>query len=68
MEEQIERVANYEEKLNNRGKWNDNNYEARTIIINTMSKAELLRYNSVKSADKLWSKIKQDTAAETQEL
>ena len=27
-------------------------------------KAQLLSYNSIKSADKLWSKIKQDMAAE----
>ena len=58
LEESIVEEANYEEKLKNWDEWDDNNYAARTIMINTMSKAQLLRYNSIKSADKLWSKIK----------
>ena len=68
LEEPIVGEANYEEKLKIWDEWDDNNYAARTIMINTMSKAQLLRYNSIKSADKLWSKIKQDMAAETEEL
>ena len=53
LEEPIVGGANYEEKLKNWDEWDDNNYAARTIMINTISKAQLLRYNSIKSADKL---------------
>lgn len=34
--------------------WDDDNYTARTIIVNTTSKAQLLKYSREKSADKLW--------------
>lgn len=33
--------------------WDDDNYAARTIMINTMSKAQLLKYSREKSANKL---------------
>ncbi|XP_076621596.1 uncharacterized protein LOC143342001 [Colletes latitarsis] len=61
-------VANYEEKLKSWDEWDDNNYAARTVMINTMSKGQLMKYSSEKSADKLWSKIKLDMAAETEEI
>lgn len=37
-------------------------------MINTMSKAQLLKYSREKSADKLWSLIKHDMANETEQL
>lgn len=47
---------------------NDNNYATRTIMINTMSKAQVLKYCSEKSVDKLWNMIKYNMAAESEQI
>lgn len=44
---------NYNARLRVWNEWDDDNYAARTIMINTMSKAQLLKYSHEKSADKL---------------
>lgn len=37
-------------------------------MVNTMSEAQLLKYSHEKGADKLWSLIKNNMAAETEQL
>lgn len=63
-----EGVSGYEVKFKQWNEWDDDNYAAHTVIINTMSKAQLLKYSHEKSADKLWSLIKNNMAAETEQL
>ncbi|XP_076660881.1 uncharacterized protein LOC143364367 isoform X2 [Halictus rubicundus] len=58
----------YDEKLNAWNNWDDDNYAARAIMINTMSEAQVLKYSREKSADKLWTLIKENMAAGTEEL
>lgn len=67
-EEPEEGVQNYDVKFKHWNEWDDNNYAARTVMINTMSKAQLLKYSHEKSADKLWRLIKNNMAAETEKL
>ena len=47
--------------------WDDDNYTARSVMINTMSRGQILKYSSEKNANKLWTKIKLDMAAESKE-
>lgn len=63
-----EEDEDYRNKYKAWNEWDDDNYAARTIMINTMSKAQLLKYSREKSADKLWSLIKHDMANETEQL
>lgn len=63
-----EEDEDYRNKFKTWNEWDDDNYVARTIMINTMSKAQLLKYSREKSADKLWSLIKHDMANETEQL
>jgi len=63
-----EGVSDYDAKFKLWNDWDDDNYAARAVIINTMSKAQLLKYSHEKSADKLWSMIKNNMAAETEQL
>lgn len=46
--------------------WDDDNYTARTVLINTASK--ILKYSDEKNADKLWTKIKLNMAADSKVL
>lgn len=48
-----EGVENYDTKLRKWNEWDDDNYAARTMMINTMSEARLLKYSHEKGADKL---------------
>lgn len=66
--EKPEGVENYEVEFKHWNEWDDDNYAARAVIINTMSKAQLLKYSHEKNADKLWSLIKNNSAAETEQL
>lgn len=63
--------VNYNVNYNNKFKeWNeqdDDNYAARIVIINTINKAQLLKYSHEKNAE-LWSLIKNNMAAETKQL
>ena len=63
-----ESARDYEVKFKVCNEWDDDNYAARTIILNTMNKAQLLKYSYERSADKLWSMIKNNMAAETEQL
>ena len=58
----------YAEKFKLWNEWDDDNYAARTVMINTMSKAQLLKYSHEKDANKLWNLIKNNMAAETEQL
>lgn len=58
----------YNVKFRRWNEWDDDNYAARTVMINTMSKAQLLKYSYEKNANKLWSLIKNNMAAETEQL
>lgn len=58
----------YERKLKIWDEWDDNNAAARAIIVNTMDKAQLLKYTHIKEADKLWNDIKFNMAAGTEQL
>jgi len=44
-----EGAKKYNKKLKQWNEWDDNNYAARTVLINTMSKAQLLKYSHKKS-------------------
>ena len=46
--------------------WNDENYTVRTIMLNTMTEAQLLKYSHERNAEKLWNAIKYDMAAQTE--
>lgn len=59
--------AEYAIKFRPWNEWDDNNYAARTVMINTMSKTQLLKYSREKNADRLWSVIKNNMAAETEQ-
>lgn len=61
-----EGAENYDTKLRKWNEWNDDNYVARTMMIK--SEAQLLKYSHEKGADKLWSMIKNNMAAETEQL
>lgn len=63
-----ENDSNYEGNLKLWDEWDDNNAAARAIIINTMDKAQLLKYTHIKEADKLWNTIKTNMAAGTEQL
>lgn len=67
-EKSEEEDEDYRNKYKPWNEWDDDNYAARTIMINTMSKAQLLKYSREKSADKLWSLIKHNMANETEQL
>jgi len=67
-EKPSEEEENYGQKFREWDQWDDNNHAARTIMINTMSKAQVLKYCSEKSADKLWSMIKHNMAAESEQI
>lgn len=58
----------YAEKFKLWNEWDDDNYAARTVMINRMSKAQLLKYSHEKDANKLWNLIKNNMAAETEQL
>ena len=60
--------TDYDAKFKKWNEWDDDNYATRTVMINTMCQAQLLRYSSERSADKLWALIKQNMAAETEQL
>ena len=66
-EKPIERDTEYEKKLKEWNDWDDDNYTTRSVMINTMSRAQILKYNSEKNAGKLWTRIKLDMAAESEE-
>lgn len=57
---------NYDTKYKAWNEWDDDNYAARTIILNTMTKAQLL--SQERCADKLWYLIKNNMAAEIEQL
>lgn len=61
-------AKNYDAKFKLWNEWDDDNYAARTVLMNTMSKAQLLKYSHEKSADKLWNLIKSNMVAETEQL
>lgn len=63
-----EGAENYEMGIKLWNEWDDNNYVARAIMINIMSKSQLLKYNHEKNADRLWALIKNNMAAETEQL
>ncbi|XP_078051960.1 uncharacterized protein LOC144478112, partial [Augochlora pura] len=68
VEKPVEGVENYEAKYKIWNQWDDDNYAARAVMINTMSSSQLLKYTREKSADKLWSLIKYNMAAGTEQL
>ncbi|CAK9809372.1 Retrovirus-related Pol polyprotein from transposon TNT 1-94 [Anthophora plagiata] len=68
LEKPEEGVDNYDNKYKIWNEWDDDNYAARTVMLNTMTKAQLLRYSNERNADKLWLLIKNNMAAETEQL
>ena len=58
--------AEYERKFQIWNDWDDENYTARTIMLNTMTEAQLLKYSHERNAEKLWNAIKYDMAAQTE--
>lgn len=64
----LEGDENYERKLRAWNDWDDDNYTARTIMLNTMTEAQLLKYSHERNAEKLWNLIKLNMAAETEQL
>ena len=59
-EKPVEGDTEYEKKLKEWNDWDDDNYTARSVMINTMSRAQTLKYSSEKNAGKLWTRIKLD--------
>lgn len=62
-----EEEEGYAEKFTIWNTWDNDNHAARAIMINTMTKAQLLRYSNERNADKLWNKIKNNMAAESEQ-
>ena len=65
-EKPIEGEEDYAQKLKIWDDWDDDNHAARTIMINTMTKAQVLKYCNEKTADRMWNLIKYNMAAESE--
>jgi len=48
--------------------WDDDNYAVRAIMVNSMSKTHLLKYSHEQNANRLWNLIKENMAAESEEM